>query len=184
MNSIYLGAAAQLTKQQALRWFAFRLQIYFGIALAAGIAFVASVFIYSLTLPSVEKMQLPQLPESTPFWDNWSVPEGDPLVASGPGAVTVSGLIGTAILGPDNRTVGKVNEIVIDGSGQADYIVVQKSGGATTSLFAWPTSNKNKQVVIPFGAVYWVHDASAKNVRYGKLYNQSDLLPAKSSKKN
>jgi ribosomal 30S subunit maturation factor RimM len=61
-----------------------------------------------------------------------------------PGEWRASKLAGIAIYGPDNQTIGKVSDIIIDGSGSAKAVVVGVGGFLGVG---------QKDVALPFSEV-------------------------------
>jgi len=68
------------------------------------------------------------------------------------GQYRASKFVGLAIYGPDNQRIGDVNEILIDGSGNAKAVVLGVGGFLGIG---------EKSVAVPFSAVEWVNERPA-----------------------
>ena len=65
------------------------------------------------------------------------------------GQYRASRFVGLAIYGPDNQRIGDVNEILIDGTGNAKAVVIGVGGFLGIG---------EKNVAVPFSAVEWVNE--------------------------
>jgi sporulation protein YlmC with PRC-barrel domain len=63
-----------------------------------------------------------------------------------PGEWRASKLVGVALYGPDNQSIGKVNDVIIDGSGSVKAVVVGVGGFLGVG---------QKDVALPFNEVKW-----------------------------
>jgi sporulation protein YlmC with PRC-barrel domain len=82
----------------------------------------------------------PALAQTTPTGDQQFIPKASP------GEWRASKLVGVAIYGPDNQSIGKVSDVIIDGSGSAKAVVVGVGGFLGVG---------QKDVALPFNEVKW-----------------------------
>ena len=77
-----------------------------------------------------------------------TTPSGDQqfIEKASPGEWRASKLVGVAIYGPDNQSIGKVSDVIIDGSGSAKAVVVGVGGFLGVG---------QKDVALRFNEVKW-----------------------------
>ncbi|MBW0003589.1 MAG: PRC-barrel domain-containing protein [Hyphomicrobiales bacterium] len=82
-----------------------------------------------------------------PAWAQ-TTPSGDQqfIAKASQGEWRASKLVGVAIYGPDNQSIGKVSDVILDGSGSAKAVVVGVGGFLGVG---------QKDVALPFTEVKW-----------------------------
>src|SRR5580704_11759158 len=77
-----------------------------------------------------------------------TIPPGNQqfIPKASPGEWRASKLVGVALYGPDNQSIGKVNDVIIDGSGSVKAVVVGVGGFLGVG---------QKDVALPFNEVKW-----------------------------
>jgi sporulation protein YlmC with PRC-barrel domain len=104
-----------------------------------------------------------------------------------PKGLGASNIIGKYIFGPDDKSIGWVEDITISDKGEVSGIVVTVSG-STNKLFFWKPQHV---VTVPYGSVKWVVERPAANsletvvdrgLVSSDLYDKIKLFNGQSSK--
>jgi sporulation protein YlmC with PRC-barrel domain len=97
--------------------------------------------IHALALAAlIAAANFPAQAQTTPAGDQQFIPKASP------GEWRASKLVGVALYGPNNQSIGKVSDIIIDGSGAVKAVVVGVGGFLGVG---------QKDVALPFNEVKW-----------------------------